>query len=249
MTYQDNVSVIDCDKCPLRGQDCFTSFKPDEVSFMQRFKTGEMVADAGTELFIEGARSAQLFTVLSGMGIRYKTLEDGSRQVISFVMPGDFIGLQAGVMDEMCHSVEASTPMRLCVFNRNRVFELFQNQPDRAFALTHIAAVEEHFLGEALTTVGQRGAVDKIAWSLHRFFCRARVLDLTKDDTCPLPFRQQDLADALGLSLVHTNKTLAKLRARGVASWSHGVLWVMDEPELTKLSGIDPERVQPRPLI
>ena len=249
MTYQNEISVIDCAKCPLRAKECFSPFKAEELAFMQRFKTGEMVADTGTQLFIEGARAAQLFTVLSGMGIRYKTLEDGSRQVISFVMPGDFIGLQAGVMDEMCHSVEASTPMRLCVFNRNRLFELFQSQPERAFALTHIAAVEEHFLGDALTTVGQRGALEKIGWSLHRFFRRARALGLTTDNSCPLPFRQQDLADALGLSLVHTNKTLAKLRESGTASWSHGVLKIMDEDALTMLSQIDPDSVQTRPLI
>ena len=111
------------------------------------------------------------------------------------------------------------------------------------------AAVEEHFLGDALTTVGQRGALEKIAWSLHRFFRRARALGLTTDNSCPLPFRQQDLADALGLSLVHTNKTLAKLRESGTASWSHGVLKIMDEDALTKLSQIDPDSVQTRPLI
>ena len=249
MTYQGDISTIDCDKCPLRRKESFLPFKAEEITFMQRFKTGEMVADTGTQLFMEGARAAQLFTVLSGMGIRYKTLEDGRRQVIGFVMPGDLIGLQAGIMDAMCHSVEASTPMRLCVVIRNRVFELFQNQPERAFALSHIAAVEEHFLGDALTTVGQRGAIEKIAWSLHRFYRRAAALDLTKSGTCPLPFRQQDLADALGLSLVHTNKTLAKLKERGIAHWSGGVLRILDEDALAELSQIDPNVVQRRPLI
>ena len=249
MTYQGDISTIDCDKCPLRRKESFLPFSSDEISFMRRFKTGEMVADTGTQLFMEGARAAQLFTVLSGMGIRYKTLENGRRQVIGFVMPGDFIGLQAGVLDAMCHSVEASTPMRLCVFNRSRVFELFQNQPERAFALTHIAAVEEHFLGDALTTVGQRGALEKIAWSLHRFYRRAHALDLAKNGACPLPFRQQDLADALGLSLVHTNKTLAKLKDRGIVHWSNGEFRIKDEDALSKLSEIDPKSIQQRPLI
>lgn len=249
MTYQGNISLIDCDNCPLRKFDIFLPFKKDELSFMKAFKTGEMVADSGTQLFMEGARAAQLYTVLSGMGVRYKTLEDGRRQVIGFVMPGDFVGLQAGIMEEMYHSVEASTQMRLCVFNRKRVYELFQNQPERAYALTHIAAVEEHFLGDALTTVGQRGALEKIAWSLHRFFCRARGLKLVKNNSCPLPYRQQDLADALGLSLVHTNKTLAKLKADRIVTWSNGVLTVINEDALKALSGIDESDAAPRPLI
>ncbi|MEM8655181.1 MAG: Crp/Fnr family transcriptional regulator [Pseudomonadota bacterium] len=249
MTYQGNISTVDCAQCPLRKRDVFLSFSDDEVSFMKRFKTGEMVADTGTQLFMEGAKAAQLYTVLSGMGIRYKTLEDGRRQVIGFVMPGDFVGLQAGVMEEMCHSVEASTPMRLCVFNRSRVYELFKRQPERAYALTHVAAVEEHFLGDALATVGQRGAFEKVAWSLHRFFRRADALGLTTKGTCPLPFRQQDLADALGLSLVHTNKTLAKLKAQQVVAWANGALKVLDEDKLTELSRIDPDHMPSRPLI
>jgi len=249
MTYQNGISTIDCEKCPLRRKDTFLPFKQEELTFMKKFKTGEMVADPGTQLFVEGARAAQLYTVLSGMGIRYKTLENGRRQVIGFILPGDFIGLQASVMNEMCHSVEASTPMRLCVFNRSRVFELFQNQPERAYSLTHIAAVEEHFLGDALTTVGQRGALEKIAWSLHRFFNRARSLDLVRDDSCPLPFRQQDLADALGLSLVHTNKTLAKLKDKKIVRWSDGRLTLLDEDALSKLSDIDATTQAQRPLI
>ena len=147
---------------------------------MKRFKTGEMMAEPGTQLFVEGAKAAQLYTVLSGLGLRYKTLEDGKRQVIGFVMPGDFLGLQAGVMGEMCHTVEATTPMRLCAFNRSQVYELSQSQPERAYALTYLAAVEEHFLGDALATVGQRGALEKIAWSLLRFFTRSEALGLAR---------------------------------------------------------------------
>ncbi|MBM7069921.1 Crp/Fnr family transcriptional regulator [Actibacterium sp. 188UL27-1] len=216
---------------------------------MQRFKTGEMIVDPGTQLLMEGAKAAQLYTVLSGMGIRYKTLENGRRQVIGFVMPGDFVGLQAGIMGEMCHSVEASTPMRLCVFNRSRVYELYQSQPERAYALTYLAAVEEHFLGDALATVGQRSASEKIAWSLARFYARAASLDLVTKNKCPLPFRQQDLADALGLSLVHTNKTLAKLKRDGIVVWTNGELEVHNLAELQKLSGIGDDTAAPRPLI
>lgn len=249
MTYPGTISASDCDKCPLRRKDAFLPFEDGELAFMNRFKTGEMVAEPGTQLFIEGAKAAQLYTVLSGMGIRYKTLENGRRQVIGFLMPGDFVGLQAGVMGEMRHSAEATTNMRLCVFNRSQIYELFRNQPERAYALTFLAAIEEHFLGDALTTVGQRPALEKIAWSLHRFFVRADALGLASQKVCPLPFRQQDLADALGLSLVHTNKTLAKLKDQGVLHWTDGELRVIDLERLADLSELDPDFPQPRPLI
>ncbi|UWR07627.1 Crp/Fnr family transcriptional regulator [Ruegeria sp. B32] len=249
MTQQRKISLIACADCPLRQMDVFLPFSGDDLRFMQDFKTGEMQAEPGTQLFIEGAKSAHLFTVLSGMGVRYKTLENGRRQVIGFVLPGDLVGLQAGVMGEMRHSVEATTAMRLCVFNRSRLFELYQNQPDRAFDLTFLAAVEEHFLGDALTTVGQRGAIEKIAWSLHRFYTRSQAVGLAKGLRCPLPYRQQDLADALGLSLVHTNKTLRRLKDLGLAEWSNNVLQINDLEGLAELGLVEITEPVPRPLI
>jgi len=216
---------------------------------MQRFKHGELKIDAQTPVLMEGLNSHQLFTALKGMGLRYKTLPDGRRQVVNFVLPGDFLGLQAGVMGEMKHSVEAVTPMVLCVFDRSELWSLYKNQPQRAFDLTWAAAMEEHFLGEALTTLGQMSALERISWGLLRFFYRCKSLNLIDGDRCPFPFKQQDLADALGLSLVHTNKTLMKLRDRQVLSMRDGILAIHDPDELQALSGMEIDIPDKRPLI
>ncbi|MBC7140717.1 MAG: Crp/Fnr family transcriptional regulator, partial [Rhodobacteraceae bacterium] len=87
-----------CKNCPLRNRTLFTPFTDDELVFMQSFKTGELKVDPGTTILLEGSTSPQLFTVLSGMGTRYTTLENGRRQVINFLFPGDFTGLQDGLM-------------------------------------------------------------------------------------------------------------------------------------------------------
>jgi len=178
---------------------------------MQRFKVGELIVDAGAPILMEGSNSPQLFTALHGLGLRYKTLENGRRQVVNFVFPGDFLGLQAGIMGEMAHSIVATSAMTLCVFDRAGIWDLFKNHPERAFDLTWLAAAEEHFLGDALVTVGQRTAKEAVAWSLARIYLRGQSLGLVKGDAMDMPYIQQDLADALGLSLVHTNKTLAAL--------------------------------------
>lgn len=239
---------VTCEHCPLRALPAFSPMTKEEVAFMERFKTGEFVAQPGSEILAENASSTQLFTALSGMGIRYKTLEDGRRQVVGFVLPGDFVGLQSGVMGEMGHSVEATTSMTLCVFNRSDLWSLFKTHPERAFDLTHLAATEEQMLGESLATVGQMDGLGKVAWALHRFYKRLSDLDMMRNGRVPLPYRQQDLADAVGLSLVHTNKTLAKLRAAGIVSWVNDELIVHDEAELAKLAKADQES-EPRPLI
>jgi CRP/FNR family transcriptional regulator, anaerobic regulatory protein len=214
---------VACAKCPLRKQPLFIALTDEELDFMGRFKTGELNVDPGTTILLEGSNTPHLYTVFSGMGTRYTTLENGRRQVINFLFPGDFIGLQAGLMGEMKHSINASTPMVLCVFKRDDLWSLFRAQPGRAYDLTWIAAVEEHFLGETIATLGQRDAAQRIAWAFLRIEKRLSALGLGRigpqGSSVPMPFRQQDLADALGLSLVHTNKTLGRLRDRKIAHW------------------------------
>ncbi|KQI70571.1 Crp/Fnr family transcriptional regulator [Loktanella sp. 5RATIMAR09] len=221
----------------------------DEVNAMQRFKVGELVVDAGAPILMQGSNSPQLFTALHGMGLRYKYLENGQRQVVNFILPGDFIGLQAGVMGEMGHSVEATTKMTLCVFNRSAIWNFFKDNPERAFSVTWLAAIEEHFLGDALATVGQRDALQSVAWALAKVYLRGQQLNMVSKSQMPLPFRQQDLADALGLSLVHTNKTLAKLRNRQLAQWSDGVLSIADIDKLAAVAMIEDTTLPPRPLL
>jgi CRP/FNR family transcriptional regulator, anaerobic regulatory protein len=245
--------AVPCLRCPLRKQPLFTPMSDDEVDFMQRFKTGELSVDAGTTLLLEGSNSPQLYTVFSGMGTRYTTLENGRRQVINFLLPGDFIGLQAGLMGEMKHAVDASTDMVLCVFKRDNLWNLFKAQPNRAYDLTWIAAVEEHFLGETIATLGQRDAAQRIAWAFLRLEKRLTAVGLGTTTqhhrSVPLPFKQQDLADALGLSLVHTNKTLAKLREKHIVQWSEGELKIFNRDALAAVAMAEPEPEEKRPIM
>ncbi len=239
-----------CVNCPLRNLPIFDPMSAEEVKFMQNFKSGEMRVEPGTTLMLEGSNSPQLYTALEGLGLRYKTLASGHRQVINFVFPGDFIGLQAGVMNKMQHSVEASTPMTLCVFDRRSLWDLFQHHPDRAYDLTWVAAVEEHILGESLAMVGHMSGIERIARAFVRLHDRAAATGLVEGKGMPLPYKQQDLADALGLSLVHTNKTLAKLREKGAVDWSGGTLTIHRYEMLCDIADIDPGRApMKRPLI
>jgi CRP-like cAMP-binding protein len=239
--------AVKCTSCPLRKRRLFKTMSREELAFMEKFKVGELSVDPGTPILLEGSRAPQLYTVLSGMAIRDMTLENGDRQVISFVFPGDFIGLQAGVMGKMGHSVEARTKMRLCVFDRSSFFNIFRQHPSRGFDVTWLAAVEEHFLGEALATLGQRTAMEAIAWAFVRIFQRGEALGLVQNNTMEFPFTQRDLADALGLSLVHTNKTIAKLKNRQLVAWNDSMLMIYDKEALADigLTTLDPPLERP----
>ncbi len=240
---------VHCAACPLRARSLFLPFSDEELAFMPSFKTGEKAVPRGAVVLRQGEPSPVLYTVLSGLATRSVLLPDGRRQVINFVFPGDFIGIQAGVMGEMRHTIEAATAMRLCVFDRSRLWELFRDQPERAFDLTWIAAVQEHFLGETIATLGQRHATERLAWAYVRIWRRLSAIGLQKDGRVPLPFRQGDLADALGLSLVHTNRTVARLRRLGLATWASGWLSVHDHAALSDVAGLPPEVEERRPIL
>lgn len=240
---------ISCENCPLRELESFQTLSASDIKVTEALKHGELRVDAGMPILAEGTSSPQLFTVLQGQGVRYKTLENGRRQVLSFVFPGDFLGLQAAVMDEMDHSVESATEMVLCVFDRKDLRRLYRDAPERAFDVTWIAAEEETMLSEALTAVGQRTAKERVAWGLMRLMQRSQASGLARKNRAPMPFRQTDFADAMGLSLVHTNKTLSAIRRDKLATWANGWLEIHDPDGLSGLAGTALNGTHCRPLI
>ena len=237
-----------CEQCPLRGIPHFREFGRDELDFVSRFKKGELAVDAGATILVEGSHSAHLFTVLSGWGFRYKTLEDGRRQILNYVMPGDLIGLQGTVIGEMQHSVEALSPVSLCVFERENLMTLYNRHPSLAFDITWIAAREERILDEHLLSIGRRSALERAAYLIAYLHERARALRLF-DGRHSLPITQQHIADTLGLSIVHTNKTLKKLAERGFIRWQERGCDVLDGKALANLAGWDGPGNSKRPFI
>lgn len=81
----------------------------------------------------EGQTDAPLFTLLDGWAFRFKTLRDGRRQILSFLLPGDFIGVQQRTGDAAAHGVDTLTDAVFCVFQRDALWELHRQQPSMGF--------------------------------------------------------------------------------------------------------------------
>lgn len=215
---------------------------------MIEFREGEITLAAGETLFEEGDSLIHFYTVLEGQGGRYKLLESGERQMVNFAFPGDLAGLSGSLTGEAGSSLQAASAMRLCRFERKRLNELFRASPARAYDLVWIAATEEHFLAEIIATLGRRTALQRTAWALLRIHQRLTGAGLKNEaDAVPFPFRQADLADALGLSLVHTNKTLSRLR--DWAQLNGGMLQISDPQALARIGLTDPDKPLCRPLL
>ena len=145
-----NAMTTACANCPLRPLPVFGGQLID-VNVVQTFKIGELTVAPGAAILLEQARASHLFSVLSGWAFRYKTLEDGRRQIINYALPGDFLGLQAAMSDMMGHGIEALTDTVLCVFPRDKLWEFFAADTQLAFNMTWLAATQERSLDERIS--------------------------------------------------------------------------------------------------
>ena len=244
-----NGQYTPCEQCPLRKQPSLREFTPDELAFVKEFKADELRVDAGVSFLREGMRSEQLYTVLGGWAFRYKMLDDGRRQILNYALPADMVGLQGALMDAMEHSVEALTPLVLCVFPRSKLWDLYSRFPSLAFDVTWLASREEQLIDDNLVSVGRRSALERTAYLLLHLFVRAEETGLVRGNTIQFPFTQQHLADTLGMSLVHTNKTLKRLSATGAVRWKDRMFEVLDRGALVRIAGDNPVSKRARPFI
>ena len=240
---------VPCAKCPLRALPHFRPFTGEELEFVAAFKQGELLAETGTMLLAEGAHSAHLYTLLSGLAFRYKTLPDGRRQILNYLFPGDLLGLQGSVIGEMDHSIEALSPVVLCVFQRDKLPGLYQNHPGLAFDITWLASREERMLDDHLLSIGRRTALERAAYLIAFMHQRASATVPRNGKPLVIPIAQQHVADTLGLSIVHTNKTLKKLSARKLIRWLDRSCEVLDAEGLMQVAGWSGLPDSKRPLI
>ena len=242
---------VPCRECPLRPLPLFLPHSAEELDLLQSLKRREHRASAGETLIQEGQTDAPLFTLLEGWAFRFKTLSDGRRQILNFLLAGDFIGVQQKMGDAAAHGVETLTDALFCVFQRDALWELHRQQPSMGFNITWLTAHEESLVDDTLLSVGRRSAEERIATLLILLFKRAAALQADGGARgVPFPLTQQQVADGLGLSLVHTNKTLRKLERRGLHRIEDGRLVLRDVKALARLADLYGDGRPPRrPLI
>lgn len=239
-----------CAQCPLVPYEGLNHPSPEMRQWISAFRQGEMRFDRGEAVFTQGSRPRQLFTVLSGIVMRSRLLEDGRRQIINFMFPGDFIGLQSAIDSEMSHEVEAVTSATLCVFARERFFELVASQPQLSFDLTWLAAHEESALEEHIVSLGQRNARERMTALAVFLVQRAIDTRLAPEGVLAITITQGQIADMLGLSLVHTNRTLQALRRLQLVDWTLTSIGIPDMAAARHFAGIDGvASTRPRPYI
>lgn len=176
----------------------------------------------------EGDRPRAVNIILQGFACRYKSLEDGRRQIVGFFVPGDICDPRVFILKELDHSIAAIGALKVAEAPGDAVLEVAEDSPRIAQALWWSTMVQEAIAREWIMNVGQRSAIERMAHLLCEVFIRLRAVGLVEGDSCDVPMTQTDLADALGLSAVHVNRTLQDLRAAGLVIWKGRRLTIPD---------------------
>jgi CRP-like cAMP-binding protein len=240
---------MSCYECALRACGIFKPVTAQELSTINDIKKEHVLLPAGAEIVRAGEEAPELYTLYSGWAFRFKTLPDGRRQILNFLLAGDLLGLQAAMFDSAQHGIEALTDVQLCVLPRRDVWALFGKMPGLAFDVTWLGSREESIVDENLASVGRRNAAERVAALIISLYKRADLLGLVDEGSFAFPLTQQHIADAMGLSLVHTNKTLAKLRRLGMFTRSNGTMTLTNPRIFERVAQYFEAEIPRRPLV
>jgi CRP-like cAMP-binding protein len=213
----------------IRKLEQFSALSAEDKQLLDR-ATGHKQRQLGPreDIVHEGDRPKHVNLLLESYACRYKTLEDGRRQIVAFLIPGDMCDMRMFLLKQKDHSVGTLSPAKVAEIPGEVFLDLSDRSPRLARALWWNSLVEEAIAREWVLNVGQRTAHERTAHLLCEFFIRMRAVGLVNDDSCELPMTQSELADALGLSTVHTNRVLQELRGDGIITLRGKALVVHD---------------------
>lgn len=188
------------------------------------------------DVFAEGDTLRDVMFLRQGWAFRYRLLGDGRRHIVNFLVPGDFVG---PYFPTAAHFCGALTDIVICQAPRSDFSVVNRDCPALASALEAIMATEYRLLSERLVSLGRRNARERMAHLLVELYERMDRVGLVHDNSYEFPVTQEILADTLGLSVVHVNRTLRTLREDGLATVGFGRVCVRNLEGLMDVAGAD----------
>jgi CRP-like cAMP-binding protein len=196
----------------------------------------------GEHLYYEGDTADHAYTIFKGWVILYKSLENGNRQILRFALPGDFLCYKIGKNRTLDHSAIAVSDATVCTFPLDRFKSSIAELPELAIALGSMACLISERCHASLTTIASYPAEAKIAFLLLSLYIREHAVTHNHEngDCCVhFPITQEDISDALGLTSIHVNRVLQKLRKDNLIACKNKCLKVPDQEALAKVARTD----------
>ncbi|WP_246697026.1 Crp/Fnr family transcriptional regulator [Methylobacterium planeticum] len=189
----------------------------------------------------ESERPENVHLVMEGFACRYKLLPNGKRQIMAYLVPGDFCDLHVAILGEMDHSIGTPWGCTAVEIPRATIDDLTAHHPRITRALWWATLADEGTLREWLVNMGQREADKQMAHFFCEMLVRLQIVGCANADSFNFPISQTDLADTLGISGVHVNRVLQELRAKGLIAWKSKRLHIPDVGRLKAFAEFDPK--------
>ena len=197
---------------------------------------------AGQILYLEGQHLDSVCVLIEGMACRYQMLPGGRRQIVGYILPGDLCDINILLSGRPDHSTFFMTRSRVGTIAAPTLIDIIERHPAINRSLRVAASIDQAILRQWLLNIGQRHGVERLSHFLCEYVLRMSIVGQVKDDgSVPFWFGQIALADTLGMSLVHVNRSLQKLRRAGVIRLMKRCLTIVDRQALTDLAGFDPQ--------
>jgi CRP/FNR family transcriptional regulator, anaerobic regulatory protein len=219
-------------------QDVFRSLSDREALLIETLTVRSVNLPANRLLVGEGEVGGALYRIGRGWAYRYRTGAEASRQILDFLLPGELVGVGAALLGVTDHSVRSLTPLRASILDARLVGEAFRSEADLALRLARYVAAEADRIDELLTVIGCGDAIERLAFLMLSLYQRQMRHGRVDPLDLPFPLRRQHMADALGLTGAHINRTLNRLRLDNIAIVEKGRLSIRDLPRLAALAGL-----------
>ncbi|MEG3148391.1 Crp/Fnr family transcriptional regulator [Sphingomonas sp. ZT3P38] len=178
--------------------------------------------------------------LLDGLMCRYKDLRNGERQITELHVAGDFVDLHSFTLKRLDHNIMALSPCRIALVPHERLTRITEEHPHLARIYWFTTNLDAAIHREWELSLGRRTALSKTAHLLCELQVRLGLVGLADDSGYDLRLTQVDLAECLGLTAVHVNRTLRQLREQGLVSISKGRVEILDRDGLRKVAEFDP---------
>lgn len=233
--------LITCPECPIRRRKAFRQFTPEELAFVSGAKQAQIDYRPRDRIVRTGGNGHYMYTILSGWAFRYKSIGDGARQILDFLLPGDPVGLQSPLTGKVRHDVDALTAVTVCQIAGEPVRDVFEEMPDLASALMSTLLLDEERADRRLLLLGRQRPAQRLAYLLLELRDRLVRREMADETACDFPLTYEHMSDALGLSRAQLARSLAELRDRGWAKVRNGEARFDDPERMAAFCAYDPE--------
>ncbi|NBD30835.1 Crp/Fnr family transcriptional regulator [Roseovarius salinarum] len=233
--------MTSAEQSPLtRKLAAFVALTEAELAVLERLHQRRRSFVAGRDMVHQGQSAQAAYILSAGWVSSYKIQADGTRQIVDFQIPGDFLGLRSVLLRTSDHSFEPIVDIEAAEVLTSDLLEAFAQMPRLATAILWAASRDEAMVVEHLVGIGRRDALARMAHYLLELGSRLALVGLGRKDGFDCPLTQYHLADALGLSAIHVNRVLRQLREAGLVTFRDGRVTFDDYGRLVGLAEFDP---------